>query len=320
MAKKLVQLAGALAAVVAFSVCAQEYPTKPVRLIVPYPIGGGTDVFGRLVASGLSETLGKNVIVDNRPARDGIVGAEVAARAAPDGHTLLFISPSHVVNAALGRKLPYHPISDFAPITQTGIQHLVLVAHPSLPAKTVRELIDYLRAHPGKINYASGSSATALAMELFKHMTRTDVLHIPYKGGGALMSDLLGGHVQITIAGALAAVIHVKSGKLRALGVAGPKRSASLPDVPTIAEAGVAGYEATNWTGMFAPKGTPKSIVERLNKEVVRIVQTPSFSDRVISLGGDVVGSTPAEWEKFLWIEVRKWAEIAKLAGFKSDE
>lgn len=320
MSNNLVRLAGALAAVIALSASAQDYPTKPVRMIVPYPTGGGTDVFGRLVATGLAEALGKNVIVDNRPARDGIVGAEVVARAAPDAHTLLFISPSHVVNEALGRKLPYHPIRDFAPITQTGIQHLVLVAHPSLPAKTVRELIDYLKAHPGKVNYASGSSATALAMELFKHMTGTDARHIPYKGGGALMSDLLGGHVEVTIAGALAAVIHVKAGKLRALGMGGPKRSASLPDVPTIAEAGVPGYEATNWTGMFAPKGTPRSIIERLNREVVRIVQTPSFRERVAGLGGEAVGSTPGEWEKFLWIEVRKWAEIAKAAGFKSDD
>ena len=181
-------------------------------------------------------------------------------------------------------------------------------------------MIAHLKANPGKVNYASGSSATALPMELFKHMTGTDIQHIPYKGGGPLMNDLLGGHVQITIAGALAAVVPVKTGKLRALGVGGLKRSASLPDVPTIAEAGVPGYEATNWTGMFAPKGTPRAIIERLNKEVVRIVQVPSFRERVTSLGAESVGSTPEEWEQFLWNEVRKWAEIAKIAGFKSDE
>ncbi len=316
----LLRLVGIIAAAVSLSALAQGYPSKPVRLIVPTPPGGGTDVLARMIAQRLTEALGKSVVVDNRPAVDGIVGAEIVARAAPDGYSLLFISNSIAINVALGRKLPYDTLKDFAPITQTANQQLLLVVHPSLPVKTVRELVEYLKARPGKFNYGSGSNTNALPMELFKKMTATDIQHIPYKGGGPMVNDLLGGHVHLAMGGTVSVIPHVKAGKLRALGIGALKRSAFLPDVPTIAEAGVPGYQAVLWTGMFAPAKTPRSIIERLNKEVVRILHVPDFRERVSSLGSDVVGSTPDELGKFLASEIGKWAEVAKIAGFKSDQ
>ncbi|MBI3069068.1 MAG: tripartite tricarboxylate transporter substrate binding protein [Betaproteobacteria bacterium] len=300
MSVVLLGLIGIFAAVASISAPAQTYPTRPVRLIVPYAPGGGTDVLGRMISQRLGEALGQSIIVDNRPAVDGIVGAEILTRSAPDGYTLLIISSSHAINAALGRKLPYDTIKDFAPITQTANQQLLLVTHPSVPVKSTKELIDYVKARPGKLNYGSSSNATALPMELFKSMTGTDMQHIPYKGSGPMMIDLVGGQVQISMAGAVASIPHVKAGRLRALGIGDLKRSAFLPNIPTIAEGGVPGYQAVIWTGMFAPAKTPRPIIARLHKEVVRILQRPDFRERVSTLGSDVVGSTPEEWGKFL--------------------
>lgn len=319
MSVVLLGLIGIFAAVASISAPAQTYPTRPVRLIVPYAPGGGTDVLGRMISQRLGEALGQSIIVDNRPAVDGIVGAEILTRSAPDGYTLLIISSSHAINAALGRKLPYDTIKDFAPITQTANQQLLLVTHPSVPVKSTKELIDYVKARPGKLNYGSSSNATALPMELFKSMTGTDMQHIPYKGSGPMMIDLVGGQVQISMAGAVASIPHVKAGRLRALGIGDLKRSAFLPNIPTIAEGGVPGYQAVIWTGMFAPAKTPRPIIARLHKEVVRILQRPDFRERVSTLGSDVVGSTPEEWGKFLASEIGKWARIAKIAGFKAD-
>ena len=320
MPQSLLRLVVVIAAAVSsFTALAQAYPTRPVRLVLP-AAGGGTDVLSRLIARQLSEALGESVIVDNRPAVDGIVGTEIVARAAPDGHTLLIVSSSHAINVALGRKLPYDTIKDFVPITQTTSQHLLLVVHPSVPVKTVRELVEYLRARPGKLNYASSSNGTALPMELFKTMTATHVQHVPYKGSAQVIAALLSGEVQMSMAATVAAVPHVKGGKLRALGIGALTRPAFLPDVPTMAEAGVPGYQAEIWTGMFAPAKTSRSIIERLNKEVVHILHAPDFRERVGSLGADVVGNTPEEWGKFVLSEIEKWAKIAKVAGFKSDQ
>ncbi len=320
MLKNLVRLAGIVLAAVSFSVSAQGYPSKPVRLIVPYAPGGGTDVLARMIAQRLAEALNQSVVVDNRPAVDGIVGAEIVARAAPDGYTLLIISSSHAINVALGKKLPYDTIKDFAPITQTANQQLLLVVHPSLPVKTVKEFLEYVKARPGKLNYGSSSNATALPMELFKSMTSTAIQHIPYKGSGPMVNDLLGGHVQMSMSGAVSVVPHVKAGRLRAIAIGDTKRSSFLPDVPTVAEGGVPGYQAVIWTGMFAPARTPQAIINRLNQEVVRILHVPDFSARISSLGADVVGSPPAEWGKFLASEITKWAKVAKLAGFKAGD
>ena len=320
MLRNLVRLAGVVMVAVAFSVGAQGYPSKPVRLIVPYAPGGGTDVLARMIAQRLTEALNQSVVVDNRPAVDGVVGAEIVARAAPDGYTLLLISSSHAINAALGKKLPYDTIKDFAPITQTANQQLLLVVHPSMPVKTVKEFLEYVKTRPGKLNYGSSSNATALPMELFKSMTSTDIQHIPYKGSGPMVNDLLGGHVQMSMSGAVSVVPHVKAGKLRAIAIGDLNRSSFLPDVPTIAEGGVHGYQAVIWTGMFAPARTPQAIIDRLNKEVVRILHVPDFSARISSLGADVVGTPPADWGKFLASEITKWAKIAKLAGFKAED
>ena len=226
------------------------------------------------------------------------------------------ISSSHAINPALGRKLPY-TTRDFAPITQTANQQLLMVVHPSMPVKSVKELIAYARANPDKLNYGSSSNAVALPMELFKTMTGTRIQHVPYKGSGQMIIDLLGGQVQMAIAGAVSSIPHVKSGKLRALAIGDSKRSAFLPDVPTIAEAGVPGYQASIWSGLFAPAKTPRPIVERLHKEVVKIVQTREFREQLLQLGSDAVGSTPEEWGRFIEDEIVKWAKIAKAAGMK---
>jgi len=301
-----------------FAAHAQEYPVRPVRFIVPYAAGGGTDALGRMIAQRLAERLGQPVVVDNRPAVDGILGMEIVAKAAPDGYTLLLVSSSFAINPALGKKLPYDTLRDFAPITQTANQQLVLVVHPSFPAATVRELVARLKAEPGKHNYGSASNATALPMELFKALTGTDIQNIPYKGSGALNNDLLAGHVKIAIGGAAASIPHVRAGRLRALGIGDGKRSSFLPDIPTIAEAGVPGFEATVWTGLLAPARTPRAVIERVNREVVRVVQTPEFRQWLNPLGADVVGSSPDEWGRTIVIEIEKWSKIAQRAGLRS--
>ena len=318
MSNRLLRIAGVIAGV-CICASAQAYPDKPVRLIVPYAPGGGTDVLARMVSQRLTDAFGKSVIVDNRPGVDGIVGAEIAARSAPDGYTLFLVSSSHAINVALGRKLPYDTLRDFAPITQTANQQLLLVVHPSLPLTSVLQLKEYLKARPGKLNYGSSSNATALPMELFKTMTGTSIQQIPYKGSGPMLNDLLGGQVHVSMAGAVASVPHVKGGRLRALGIGDTKRSTFLPDVPTIAEAGVPGYHAVIWTGMFAPAKTPRSIIDRVNREVVRILREPDFRQRISSMGADIVGSSPNEWGQFMVSEIEKWTKIAKIAGFKAD-
>ena len=297
---------------------AQSYPSKPVRMVVPYAAGGGTDTVARMIAQRLTEALSQPVIIDNRPAVDGIVGSEVVARSNPDGYTLLQISSSHAINPALGRKLPY-TTKDFAPITQTANQQILMVVHPSVPAKSVKELIGYAKANPDKLNYGSSSNAVALPMELFKTMTGTRIQHVPYKGSGQMIIDLVGGQVQMAIAGAVSSIPHVKSGKLRALAIGDSKRSAYLPDIPTIAEAGVPGYQASIWSGMFAPAKTPRPVIDRLNKEVVKIVQAREFRDQLLQLGSDAVGNTPEEWGRFIEDEIVKWAKIAQAAGMREE-
>jgi tripartite-type tricarboxylate transporter receptor subunit TctC len=297
---------------------AQLYPSKPVRMVVPYLPGGGTDTLARMIAQRLTEALNQSVVVDNRPAVDGIVGSEVVARSNPDGYTIMLISSSHAINSALGRKLPY-TTRDFAPITQTANQQLLLVVHPSLPAKSVKELVSYAKANPDKLNYGSSSNAVALPMELFKTMSGTRIQHVPYKGSGQMIIDLVGGQIQMAIAGAVSSIPHVKSGKLRALAIGDSKRSAYLPEIPTIAESGVPGYQASIWSGMFAPAKTPRPMIERLNKEVVKIVQARDFKDQLLQLGSDAVGNTPEEWGRFIEEEIVKWAKIAKAAGMREE-
>ncbi len=302
------------------SATAQSYPSKPVRLLIPFPPGGDTDILARMVAQRLSDALGQPVVADNRPAVDGVVASETLARAAPDGYTLLLVSSSHAINQAIGRKLPYDTLRDFKPVTQTASQQLFLTVHPSLPAKTVRELIDYAKARPQSLNYGSSSNAVVLPMELFNAITGIKTTHIPYKGSAPMLNDLIGGQINLAIAAAVSALPHIRTARLRALAVGDSKRSVILPELPTMAEAGVPGYQAVIWSGMLAPANTPDSIIERLYRETAALVLSAEFKERLVQLGSDAVGSTPAQWGQFIKLEIDKWEKIAKLAGVKASE
>jgi len=302
------------------SAMAQSYPSKPVRLLIPFPPGGGTDILARMVAQRLSDALGQPVVADNRPAVDGVVASETLARAAPDGYTLLLVSSSHAINPAIGRKLPYDTLRDFKPVTQTASQQLFLTVHPSLPVKTVRELIDYAKARPQSLNYGSSSNAVVLPMELFNAIAGIKTTHIPYKGSAPMLNDLIGGQINLAIAAAVSALPHIRTARLRALAVGDSKRSVILPELPTMAEAGVPGYQAVIWSGMLAPANTPDSIIERLYRETAALVLSAEFKERLIQLGSDAVGSTPGQWGQFIKLEIDKWEKIAKLAGVRASE
>lgn len=298
---------------------AQQYPTRPVRLIAPFAPGGGLDATARIIAQRLNNSWGQPVVVDNRPAVDGIVGTETVARASPDGYTLLIVNMSHAINPALGRKLPYDTLRDFAPITQTHLQQLLLVVIPSVPAKSVKELVDLLKAKPDALSYGASSSAAALPMELFKSMTGTRMTQIPYKGTGPMLNDLLGGQIQITLGAATPILPHVQSGRLRALANGDSKRSPALGDVPTIAESGVPGYHAVMWNGLLAPAHTPRVLIERLNKDITGILRSPDVQERMERFGNDIVASRPDEWQRFIETEIAKWTKIARLTGIKAE-
>lgn len=296
---------------------AQSYPSRPVRLIAPFAPGGGLDATARLIAQRLTASFGHAVIVDNRPAVDGIVGTELVARANPDGHTLLMVNMSHAINAAVGKTLPYDTLKDFAPVTQTNNQQLLLVVIPAVPAKSVQELIDLLKAKPGSLSYGSSSNAVALPMELFKSLTHTDAVHIPYKGTGPMLNDMLGGQIHMAFGASISTVPQVKAQRLRALAIGDTRRSALMPEIPTLAEAGVPGYQAVIWNGVLAPAGTPPAIVTRLHREIVAILNAADIRARMEALGSDVIGSTPAAWGDFIAAEIAKWSKIAKVAGLK---
>ena len=311
--------ASSLLACAAGAHAASAYPDRPVRMIVPFTPGGGTDLVARMIAQKLGENLGQPVVVDNRPAVDGVVGTEIAARSQPDGYTLLQVSTSHAINVAIGRKLPYDTLKDFSPIAHTANQQLILVVNPTLPVRTVKELIALGRAKPDALNYGSSSNATALPTELFKAMTGIQAQHIPYKGSPPMLADLIAGQIQMSIAAAISAIPQVKAGKLRVLAIGDSRRSSEMPDLPTIAEAGVPGYQATIWSGLLAPAGTPAPIIERLNREVVKAVRAPDFRAKLLELGAESVGSTAAEWGAFLRSEIEKWQKIAKRAGMRAE-
>ena len=301
---------------------AQTYPDRPVRMIVPFPPGGSTDIVARVIAQKLSERLGQQIVVDNRGGAGGIIGMDLVAKAAPDGYTVLMdTSITHTVGASLYSKLPYNVLTDFAPVTMAASVPLLMAIHPAVPAKSVKELIAYAKANPGKLNYSSPGNGTSghLAAEMFKSMAGVNIVHVPYKGGGPAVTDLIAGHVQLIIISAVAVLPHVKSGKLRALAITSTARAPSLPDIPTVAESGVAGYEVVLWYGMFVPRNTPRAIVLRLNHEVVALVQTAEFRERLASEGGRAVGNTPEEFDKIVRQDVAKWAQVVKRAGIKVD-
>ena len=300
---------------------AQQYPARPIRIIVPQSPGASTDITARLVAQGLNEAFKQPVIVDNRPGSSGIAGTELVARAAPDGYTLMVVASSFSINPALGRKLPYDSIRDFTTVVQLSKFPNMLAAHPSAPVKTLQDVIALAKAKPGQITYASAGVATGTHMtaELLKYMTGIDLLHVPYKGGGPAMTATMGGQTQLLVATSVGLLPHVRAGKLRAIAVTSARRSAVAPDIPTIAESGVPGYEHEPWNGMLGPAGIPKAVLARINAEVVRALNTPEAKKVLEGDGADIVGGTPEQFGAVLKAEIAKWTKVAKAAGIKAE-
>ncbi|HSN41766.1 MAG TPA: tripartite tricarboxylate transporter substrate binding protein [Burkholderiales bacterium] len=301
---------------------AQAYPNKPIRVIVSVPAGGTPDVTARLVTPGLSSLLGQQLVVDNRSGAGGLIGAELAANATPDGYTLFISSPGALtILPHLRKNVPYDTLRDFVPIGLISIGPFLLITHPSVPARTVKELIALARAQPGKLNYASAGNGTAnhLAMELFKQMADVNITHVPYKGAPQAVSDVLAGHMDMMFNSIAPVLAHIRSERVRVLGIASAKRSPQLPDVPTISEAGVPGFEAVNWFGMFAPARTPKKIIARLNAALVKVVNAPQTRAQFEALGADPVGSSPEEFAAFVRRDLEKYAKVVKLSGAKVD-
>jgi tripartite-type tricarboxylate transporter receptor subunit TctC len=301
---------------------AQAYPSKPLRFIAPNPPGGPTDILARLVGQKLSESMGQPVIIDNRAGAGGNIGTEVAAKAPPDGYTLLSgNNATFGANASLYKRLGFDPIKDFTPVILVATQPNILVVHPSLPVKSVKELVALAKSKPGQLNYAGSGVGTAahLAAELFKSMTDTNIVHISYKGAGPALTDLLAGHTQLMFATALSVTPHIKSARVRPLGVTTAKRSRLYSDLPTIAESGVPGFEATTWHGVLVPAGTPSAVVERLNGEINKMLQTQDVRDRIIALGGEIAGGSSREFSEHIRREIPKWAKVVKSIGVQLD-
>jgi tripartite-type tricarboxylate transporter receptor subunit TctC len=314
---------GTLALLLALSTAAAAadvFPSKPVRLIVPFPPGGSNDIVARMVATQLTERLGKQVIVDNRGGAGGVLGAEIAAKSPADGYTLLLISSAYAINPSL-YKLPYDPAKAFVPVAILATGPNALCVFPGLPVKSVKELVALAREKPGQLNYAAAGvgSFQHLGSELFRIMAGVDIVSVQFKGGGPAMIDVVGGHTQVLIGSLIQALPHIRSGKLRVLGVGGAKRSSILPDVPTIAEAGVPGYEATNWWGIAAPAGTPPPIVERLHKEVAVVLGSAETQKRFLDEGADVVHMSPTEFGAFIAAETAKWTRVVKEANISAE-
>ena len=297
---------------------ARDYPAKTIRIIVPFTPGGGNDIMGRFIAAKMTERLGRQTIVENRPGADGIIGAEVAAKSPPDGYTLLIVSVSYAMNAAL-HKLPYDPVKSFAPISQIGLGPSVIAVTPSLPVNSVKQLIALAKARPGQLHYASSGigGVNHFAGELFKLATKTDIVHVPYKGGTPAMTDVMAGQVEILFNALTSALTHIRSGKLKALGVGSLKRSPVLPDVPATAET-VPGYESVVWWGMLTPAGTPPSIVSKLNSEISAILRDPQMVKRLQAEAAEVVITSPESFGKFVSDEVAKWIKVSLAAGIKA--
>lgn len=298
----------------------QQYPERPIRLVVGFPPGGAADILGRIAAQKLGDGLGQQVVVDNRGGAGGLIATEIAARANSDGYTLLFSSIPHVINPHLYKKVSYDAIRDFVPVIQFVAVPLMMASGPALPAKSVKELIAYAKSRPGQVNYGSAGSGSSshLAVELFKSMAGIDMAHIPYKGTGPLITDMLGGQIGLTIASAVPLSPQVKSGKLRGLAVTSPKRSASFPDLPAIAET-VPRYEVVNWFGIFATAGTSKAIIARVNAELNKALQAPALVKTLNASGADAVGGTPEDFARVVKADFAKWAKVVKDSGARVD-
>ncbi len=309
-----------LLAIAGANASAQTYPDRPVRLVVGFPPGGAADILGRVAAQQLTDALGQQFVVDNRGGAGGLIATELAAKSTPDGYTLLFTSIPHVINPHLYRKVTYDAVRDFAPAALFVTVPLMLAVNPSLPVKNVRDLIAYAKARPGKVNYASGGSGSSshLAMELFKTMAGVDLNHIPYKGTGPLITDLIAGQVSITIASAVPLIPQVKAGKLRGLATTGAKRSSAVPDLPTIGET-VPGYDVTNWFGILAPAGTPRAIVTRINATLDKALQQPHVRELLLARGADPGGGAPDDFARIIKSDFAKWAKVVKASGARVD-
>lgn len=298
------------------------YPSKPIKMVMPYPAGGPTDILGRLLGQKLTESWGQNVVIDNRPGGAGMIGASVAAKSPADGYTLFLGGITTLAIAPFVHKsMPYDPIRDFQPVTQTTISPLLLMVHPSLPVKTVKEFTALAKARPGEINYASSGPGGSghLAGELFKMVTKISLVHVPYRGAPPALTDLMSGQVQVMFGTMLAAVPQVRAGRIRAVAVTGPKRSVAVPEVPTFAEAGLPGYDASSWNGILVPTGTPRAIVDRLNRELVMILRAPNVLDRLVSDGPIPVGNTPEEFAAHIKAEQTKWGKVIRAANVRID-
>lgn len=312
----------ALFAIPAIATFAQAYPAKPVRMVVPFPAGGATDIVGRLVAQKLSEAWGQQVIVDNRGGAGGTIGSDVVAKSAPDGYTILVATSStHAIAPSLYSKLAYDPVRDFTPVTLLASATILLAVHPSVPAKTVKELIALAKGQPKALSFASSGNGgiSHLIGEQFKSMAGIQMLHVPYKGDTPALVDLASGQVSLMFGTAVSFLPYVKAGRLKALAVTNPKRSPIVPDIPTVAESGLPGFEALQWFGIFAPAGTPKDIVARLHGEIVKILRVPDVRERLSSLGADVVGNTPEQFAAFQRADAAKWTKVVKESGAKID-
>ena len=297
---------------------AQTYPTKPIRLVVPFPAGGPVDTLARIVGQRLSENLGQPVVIDNRPGAGGNIGADVVAKAPPDGYTLLIsIAATLVINPTLYEKMPFDPAKDLAPVAQLGIAHFVLVTNPKVPANSVKELIALAKSKPGALKFASSGNGTEphLAGELFKSLGGVDVVHVPYKGGAPGVAALLAGEVDFGFQAIIAALAQVRAGKLKALAVTGPKRSSALPDTPTMIETGVKGFDVTGWYAILAPRATPAAIVNRLNGEIGKVLALPDTRERFDRIGTEIATSTPAQLAALIKSDTARWSKIVKASG-----
>ena len=314
--------AGCLLLAVAALASAQNYPSKPMRVIVPYATGGATDLIARLVGQKLSERLGQPVIVENRAGAGGVIGADVVAKAPADGYSLLLAVPAEMAILPHLQKMPYRVDRDFAMVSLAAITPLIFVTHPALPVKTVQDVIALARSRPGQLTYASAGTGGVqhLAGELLKITAKIDLLHIPYKGAGPVMPDLLGGHVAMFFSGMPPAMPHVRAGKLRALAVTTAKRSPTIPEVPTMQESGMPGFDIANWFAYFVPAGTPADAISRLNSEINRALQLPDVREKLASVGAEVVGTSPLELERFLQKESAKFAQLIKASGAKATD
>lgn len=322
MKEAAIKLLGFAACALTMAAWGQAYPNKPLKMILPFPAGGPTDIVARAMGQGLGEALGQNVVIDNRPGGGGMIGATLAARAPADGYTLLLGGiTTFGVAPSIHKNPPYDSVKDFQPVTLATRQPIMLMMHPSLPARSVKDFIALAKARPGEINYASSGPGGSghMAGELFKLVTGVNLVHIPYKGAPPALNELIAGQVQVMFGTILASAPHIRSGRVRALAITGPQRSAALPDVMTFAEAGLPGYDASSWNGILIPAGTPRAIVERLNTEIVRILKSPQVQERLAQDGALPWPTTPEEFAAFIKAEIAKWAKVVQAANIRID-